>query len=150
MQGDLDRLVLELSWLLAAPPERVFRLLTEPQELAKWWGPSGFTTPEVEWRPRLGAAYRLGMQPPDGQLFHLTGEFVDVRPPSRLVFTFRWEEPDPDDQETTVALALAAIDDATKLSLSHGDFATEARLALHRGGWTESMVKLRHLIEPAR
>src|SRR3954451_1146410 len=60
------------------------------------------------------------------------------------------QEPDPDDQETTVALALWAIGDATKLSLSHGDFATEARLALHRGGWTESMVKLRHLIEPAR
>ena len=44
----------------------------------------------------------------------------------------------------------AAVGDATRLSLAHGDFATEARLALHRGGWTESIVKLRHLIEPAR
>jgi hypothetical protein len=63
------------------------------------------------------------------------------------VFTFRWEEPDPDDVETVAALSLAAIGDATRLSLVQGDFATEARLNLHRGGWSDSVVKLQQLLE---
>jgi len=87
------------------------------------------------------------MQPPDGDLFHLSGEFLEIDPPSRLVYTFRWEEPDPDDRETVVALSLQPVGDATKVWLSQGEFATEARLALHRSGWTDSFEKLRELID---
>jgi hypothetical protein len=45
-------------------------------------------------------------------------------------------------------LSLGDVADATQVSLSQGEFATEARLALHRGGWTDSLEKLRELIEP--
>jgi uncharacterized protein YndB with AHSA1/START domain len=86
------------------------------------------------------------MQPPDGALFHLTGEFLVVRPRERLEYTFGWEEPDPDDRETVVQLAISPAGDDTELSLSQGDFATEARLALHRDGWGESFEKLRTLL----
>ena len=141
-----ERLVLELHWLLEAAPDRIFRMLTDPVLLVQWWGPAGFTTPEIEWQARAGARYRLGMQPPEGELFHLSGEFLEVRPPSRLVYTFRWDEPDPDDRETTVALSVSAFCDASKLSLSQGDFTTDARLALHERGWTESIEKLRRLV----
>ena len=150
MDRPSDRLVLQLAWLMEATREQVFRRLVDPAELARWWGPAGFTTPQVEWKPRVGAAYQLDMQPPDGERFHLSGEFLEVRPPSRLVFTFRWEEPDPDDVETVAALSLAAIGDATRLSLVQGDFATEARLNLHRGGWSDSVVKLQQLLESDR
>ena len=78
------------------------------------------------------------MQPPDGDRFHLAGEFLEIEPPSRLVYTFRWEEPDPDDRETVVTLSLDEVGDATQVSLSQGEFATEARLELHRSGWTDS------------
>ncbi len=44
-------LTLELSCVVEAPRERVFDLLTKPDELVKWWGPQGFTTPEAEVRP---------------------------------------------------------------------------------------------------
>jgi uncharacterized protein YndB with AHSA1/START domain len=46
------------------------------------------------------------MQPPEGELFHLVGEYVEVRPPSRLAYTFRWEPPDPDDREAVARIAL--------------------------------------------
>lgn len=140
------RLVLELKCVVEAPPERVFSALTEPMSLKRWWGPAGFTTPEVEVDLRVGGRYRFGMQPPDGELFHLAGEFLDIEQPSRLVYTFRWEEPDPDDRETVVTLSLGADGDTTEVSLSQGDFATEARLALHRDGWMDSFEKLRRLI----
>jgi uncharacterized protein YndB with AHSA1/START domain len=141
-----DGLVLELTWVLDAPREQIFRALSEPSWLARWWGPSGFTTPEIELDLRVGGGFRLGMQPPDGDLFHLAGEFLEIDPPHRLAYTFRWEEPDPDDRETVVTLSLDALDDATKVALSQGEFATEARLALHKTGWTDSLVKLRELL----
>jgi uncharacterized protein YndB with AHSA1/START domain len=147
--GDRRGLVLELRWLLQAPRERVFGALTEPAVLAAWWGPSGFTVPEIELDLTVGGRYRFGMQPPEGHLFHLTGEFVDIRRPRLLAYTFRWEEPDPEDQETTVTLSLDALDDATLVLLSQGEFRTDSRLALHRDGWTDSLVKLRRvLLEP--
>jgi len=142
-----QRLVLELTCDLDAPREQVFQALTEPATLAMWWGPSGFTTPEIELDLQVGGGYRFGMQPPEGELFHLAGEFIEIDPPSLLVYTFRWEEPDPDDLETVVRLSLHASDDGTRVSLSQGDFATQARLTLHTDGWTDSFVKLRQVFE---
>lgn len=146
MDGRPSGLVLELQCVLDAPRERIFATLTQPSELAKWWGPHGFTTPEIELVLSVGGGYRFTMQPPEGDLFHLSGEFLEIDPPSRLVYTFRWEEPDPDDRETVVVLSLDAVGDGTEVSLSQGEFATEPRLALHRSGWTESFEKLRELM----
>jgi uncharacterized protein YndB with AHSA1/START domain len=147
MNARAGHLVLELRCVLGAPPQRIFRTLTEPAELAKWWGPHGFTTPEIDLDLRVGGVYRFTMQPPDGDLFHLTGEFLEIDPPSRLVYTFRWEEPDPDDRKTVVSLSLDDVVDGTELSLSQGEFATEVRVSLHRSGWTDSLEKLRELTE---
>lgn len=147
MRGVQRGFALDLRCALDASRERIFNALTEPAELVKWWGPSGFTTPEIEVNLNVGGSYRFGMQPPYGQLFHLVGEFLEIEPPSRLVYTFRWEEPDPDDRETVVRLSLEpAPIDITELSLSQGRFATEARLALHRAGWTDSLGRLSALV----
>ena len=82
------------------------------------------------------------MTPPDGDPFHLSGEFLEIDPPWRLVYTFRWEEPTPDDRETVVDLSLGSTGEASRLVLAQGPFRTEERLALHRNGWTESFEKL--------
>jgi uncharacterized protein YndB with AHSA1/START domain len=102
--------------------------------------------PEVELDLRVGGGYRFAMQPPDGTLFHLAGEYLEIDPPRCLTYTFRWEEPDPDDRETVVRLSLDALGDGTTVSLSQAEFATEARLALHRNGWTEAFERLRDRI----
>jgi uncharacterized protein YndB with AHSA1/START domain len=136
-----------MTRVLDAPRESVFQALSEPAALAKWWGPSGFTTPEIELDLKLGGRYRFGMQPPAGDLFHLAGEFIDIDPPRRLAYSFRWEEPAPDDQETVVTLTLDALADGTRLSLWQGKFASQDRLALHQSGWSDSLVKLRWFLE---
>jgi uncharacterized protein YndB with AHSA1/START domain len=82
------------------------------------------------------------MQPPEGEVFHLSGEFLAVDPPSLLSYSFRWEEPTPDDRETVVTLALRDVDGSTNVVLDHGVFATEERLALHTQGWTDGLVRL--------
>jgi uncharacterized protein YndB with AHSA1/START domain len=136
---------LHLERVLPAPPAVVFSALTEPTELAKWWGPRGFTSPSVQIDRRVGGSYRILMQPPEGEAFYLTGEFREVDPPSRLAYTFRWEDPDPDDQENVVTLSLRDLGDSTELVLDQGPFATEGRWALHRDGWTDAFDRLETL-----
>lgn len=135
--------------VLPAPRARVFRAFTEPDELAKWWGPKGFTAPSVELDLRLGGNYRIAMQPPDGDLFYLSGEFREVDPPAQLAYTFRWEDPDPDDQETVVTLAFGDLGGSTELVVTQRAFATEGRRALHDQGWTDSLDRLQDLMSPA-
>ncbi len=142
-------LQLQITRGLEAAPTTVWRLLTLADELARWWGPAGFTSPGIDLDLRVGGRYRIEMKPPQGDAFFLQGEFREVAPPSRLAYTFRWEEPDPDDRETVVTLSLTDLGGKTELALDQGPFATEARLALHRGGWSDSLDKLTRLLGPA-
>ncbi|MFZ2013930.1 MAG: SRPBCC domain-containing protein [Nocardioides sp.] len=142
MSGQTARYTLEHEREFEAVPEKIFGLLTEPARLAKWWGPHGFTTPQIRLELRVGGSYRFTMQTPDGEVFHLSGDFLEVRAPDRLSYTFRWDEPTPDDRETVVLVVLSALHGATRMSLSQGEFATEERLELHRQGWAESFDKL--------
>jgi uncharacterized protein YndB with AHSA1/START domain len=134
--------------VIRAPRPLVFDALTEPDELAKWWGPSGFTAPSVEVDLRVGGSYRIAMQPPDGDLFYLAGEFREIDPPARLAYTFRWEDPDPDDQETLVTLTLRDLGASTEVIFTQAEFATEERRALHHQGWTDSLDRLQELMSP--
>lgn len=131
---------------LSAAPSRVFEAFSDPNELARWWGPRGFSIPSLEFDPRLGQSYRIEMQPPEGDAFYLTGEFRVVDPPTRLAYTFRWEDPDPDDVETLVDLSFRDLGESTEVVLTQGLFKTEARRALHRDGWTDSLEKLEPLL----
>ena len=139
-------LTLRLDRVLPAPRPSVFRACIEPAELARWWGPHGFTTPEIDLDLRVGGGYRFGMQPPDGEVFHLSGEFREIETPARLVYTFRWEEPDPDDRETVVAMSLSDRGDSTEVVVVQSGFATEARRALHVDGWTDCLDRLQELM----
>jgi uncharacterized protein YndB with AHSA1/START domain len=141
-----DELILELERVLPAPAPVVFAAFSDPNELAKWWGPDGFTIPSLEFQARVGASYRIEMQPPEGDPFHLIGELREVDPPARLAYTFVWEDPDTDDVETLVALSFRDLGGATEVALTQGPFKTEARRALHRDGWTDSFDKLERLI----
>ena len=124
----------------------MYEFFTDPERLAKWWGPRGFSIPSLDFAPRVSATYRIEMQPPDGDSFHLKGRFHDVDPPSRLAFSFNWDPADPDDVETLAELSFRAIDDSTELVLTQGAFKTDERLALHRDGWAESFEKLDELV----
>ncbi len=139
-------LTLEMKRVLPAVPSVVFGAFSDANELAKWWGPNGFTTPSLEFEPRVGARYRIEMQPPEGGRFYLTGEFREVDPPTRLTYTFAWEPPDPDDVETQVSLSFRDLGESTEVTFTQGSFKTEERRALHRDGWTDAFDKLERLI----
>ena len=135
--------------ILPAPASRVFEAFSAAGRLATWWGPADFTIPSLEFDPRVGAAYRIEMQPPEGDAFYLAGVFREVDPPRRLAFTFVWEEPDPDDVENLVELSFRDLGESTEVGLTQGPFKTEARWELHRDGWTESFDKLEGVLSQA-
>lgn len=139
-------LTLEMERVLPADRPAVFAAFTDPDRLSQWWGPKGFTVPALEFDPRVGARYRIEMQPPDGERFYITGEVREVDPPVRLAFTFVYEDPDPDDVETLAELSFRDLGAATRVVHTQGPFKTEARVALHRDGWRDSFERLEQLI----
>jgi uncharacterized protein YndB with AHSA1/START domain len=142
MTRDPEGLTLHLERVLPSPRERVFAACVDPEQLGKWFGPAGFTVREADLDVRAGGRYRLTMRPPEGEEFHLGGRFSEVDPPRRLVYTFEYEEPDPDDQETLVTLTFFDHPGGAKVALEQKFFATEARYELHHTGWTETLDRL--------
>jgi uncharacterized protein YndB with AHSA1/START domain len=137
---------LDMTRVLAAPPPAVFDAFADPGKLAQWWGPAGFTVPSVDFDPHAGGSYRIEMQPPAGDAFHLVGDFREVDPPARLAFTFVWEPPDPDDVETLVELSFGDLGDSTEAVLAQRAFRTESRLELHRDGWSDTFDRLERFL----
>jgi uncharacterized protein YndB with AHSA1/START domain len=70
-----------------APPALVFQAWTDPRHLVEWWGPKGFTNPVCEWDAQPGKRINVVMRAPNGVDYPMGGEFLEVVPPERLVFT---------------------------------------------------------------
>jgi uncharacterized protein YndB with AHSA1/START domain len=70
-----------------APRELVFKAWTDPEHVAQWWGPHGFTNPVCELDVRPGGSMLIHMRAPDGSVYPNKGIFNEVVMPERLVFT---------------------------------------------------------------
>jgi len=149
MAAPPGELTLEMTRDLPAVPAVVFAAFSDPDQLAKWFGPQGFTVRTLEFDPRVGGTYRIEMQPPEGDSFCLGGEFRAVDPPARLAYTFAYEDPDPDDVENLVVLSFHDLGESTEIVFTQRPFKTEARRELHGDGWTDSFDKLEQLISPS-
>ena len=111
---------------IAATPDEVFTYLTDPEKYTRWKGE------RAELDPRPGGLYRVRMGPDAVAL----GEYVEVEPPSRVVFTWGWEgSGDVPPGSTTVEITLRRDGDGTLLRLRHTGFASDADADLHREGW---------------
>jgi uncharacterized protein YndB with AHSA1/START domain len=79
-------LEMSLTRRVQAPVDVVFGAWTDAKQLAEWWGPKGFTNPVCEADARVGGAIRIHMRAPDGTVYPMTGRFVEIDRPHRLVF----------------------------------------------------------------
>ena len=70
----------------AAPRDLVFSAWTDPQHLAQWWGPNGFTTTTHSFDLRPGGVWRFVMHGPDGRDYQSRITFEEVVPPQRIVY----------------------------------------------------------------
>lgn len=80
----------------AARPESVFRAHTEPELIQKWLlGPDGWQMPVCISEPKPGGRIRYEWSDGKGNGFHLTGEYIELEPHSRIVHVERMHLPDP-------------------------------------------------------
>ena len=82
---------MRLTRELDAPRELVFRALTEPELFARWWGPRRYKTIVDKMDLRPGGGWRVRQIAADGGEHAFRGEFREIVPPSRLVWTFEYE-----------------------------------------------------------
>lgn len=139
-------LAVHMARVLPATRCAVFDAMTHADDLARWWGPRGYTAPSVEVDPQVGGGYRIAMQPPAGDTLHVSGRYREVERPGRLVYTFNWDAPASGDRETTVTVSLSALGDETELVVDQGPFANEGALALHEQGWSQALDRLQDLL----
>jgi uncharacterized protein YndB with AHSA1/START domain len=145
--------LVHVSRTFAAPREQVFRAWTEPDAVRRWFGSSIGPVQEVENDLRVGGRYRISVRmPPTGRRAAAHGEYLEVEPPERLVYTFAWER---------MPLALGLGNSKVTVEfVEHGE-STEVRLthelldkrrlqAFHRFGWTSSMSRLARLLDTER
>jgi uncharacterized protein YndB with AHSA1/START domain len=74
-----------------APRELVFEAHTTCEHLEKWWGPRKYTLVVCEMDFRPGGAYRFVHRGPDGEEHGFRGEYREIVPPERIVWTFEYE-----------------------------------------------------------
>lgn len=73
--------------LFAVPREHLFNAWLDPELMAEWWGPHGFTNPLCITDPKPGGSFRIVMRAPDGVDQSVIGEYLAIEAPHRLVFT---------------------------------------------------------------
>ena len=119
--------------LVAARPETVFAYFTDPARYVQWMGR------EATLEPVPGGAYRVGVA--DG--VDAAGEFVEVDPPRRVVFTWGWTH----DQavppgSSRVVVTFEEEDGRTRVLLRHSGLPDDGQRDHHRAGWAQYLQRL--------
>ncbi|MBX3424827.1 MAG: SRPBCC domain-containing protein [Pirellulales bacterium] len=145
-----DPLAIVITRVFSAPRALVWQALTQPEHVAAWWGPRGFTATVEKLDLRPGGEWRYVMHSPDGKHFPATGVFSDVVPPERYTtsddFDDEFRQVHGGDLPGTIVTTYA-LDDLgdglTKLTItmvheSLEDRAKHLRLGVE-GGWNSSL-----------
>ena len=144
--ADLTAGVVLASVEIAVPPERVFRALTDPNQLMQWWGSSD-TYRIHEWTAdvRVGGRWQSLGRSADGRPFTVAGEFLEVSAPHKIVQTWvpDWEG----GIVTTLTYRLDAIPGGTRLTVRHEGFGEHrAACQSHGQGWERVLGWLRDYV----
>jgi uncharacterized protein YndB with AHSA1/START domain len=135
-----------------APRRLVFKAWTDPAHAARWWGPKGFTAPDVKLEVRPGGSHRACLKAPDGSEHWFCGVYQEVKEAERLVFSFAWEDADGQPgHQTLVSIDLVeAPDGTTRMTFRQEPFATVESRDSHEDGWTQSFDRLEALLAGER
>jgi uncharacterized protein YndB with AHSA1/START domain len=125
---------IEIEVRVAARPETVFTFFTDPQRYVRWQGA------RADLDPQPGGRYRVEMD--DGSV--VIGEYVEIEPPRRLVFTWGWEgNQEVPPGSSTVEVTLEPDGDGTYVHLRHSGLPTDHWRHVHRDGWDMFLARLR-------
>ena len=130
---------------IAAPREAVFAAWTRPETIARWFAPTDdYTVVVTDLDLRPGGRWRLEMRHKGGAVHPVGGVYRAVDAPSRLSFTWAWED-DTAPGESLVTVELADDGPRTRLTLTHTLFPNADVRDRHTQGWNGCLPRLERL-----
>ena len=123
-------------------PGKVWRAWTDPEAVRKWWGPTpGEPVSLAELDVRVGGRFRIVFGGADGRMHECAGEYREVVPSRKLVFTWSWPRTTPE-RISLVTVAFNAVNGGTELDFRHEQLFDEAARDGHKRGWNGTLDKL--------
>jgi uncharacterized protein YndB with AHSA1/START domain len=147
---------LVITRVIDASVERVWRAWTDPEQVMRWWGPTGFTAPVAAMEVREGGTSLVAMRSPEGQDLYNTWTYRKVVPRQRLEFVQRFADQaghqlDPADlglpaelpREVPHTVTFKAVGDgATELTVTEDGYPSQQLVDLSRAGMEQVLDKL--------
>jgi uncharacterized protein YndB with AHSA1/START domain len=144
---------LEVKRLIKAPRERVFDAWTKPDDIMKWFGPDTCHALSAKVDLRVGGEYRIRAHTEMAGDVEVVGIYREVNRPSRLVYTWKWNNPGMDFGDTLVTVDFVEVNGWTEVRLRHDGFPAAEPRDKHNYGWTGCLDKLEKMFadgQPAR
>lgn len=136
MEATAETMSIQRELAIDASPETVWEFLVDPEKATRWMGMNA----SLDARP--GGMYRVEVIP--GNVAR--GEFVEVDPPRRLVYTWGWEPAGLDKSTppgaSTIEIELVPTGDGTTLRFTHRDLPSEEAVQSHSHGWDHYLERL--------
>jgi uncharacterized protein YndB with AHSA1/START domain len=138
---------IRLHRVLRAPPARVYRAFLDPDAMAKWMPPNGFTGKVHSMDAKVGGGYRMSFTNfGAGGSHSFAGQFVELLPPERIRYTDKFDDPGlPGTMQVTVTFR--AVSCGTELSLVQEGVPAVIPAEACYLGWQESLTLLARLVE---
>jgi uncharacterized protein YndB with AHSA1/START domain len=138
----------KLHRVLATKPEKVFRAFVEPDAIASWLPPNGFTCTVQELNAVVGGNHRMSFRNfTTGGSHSFGGTYKELIPGERLVYTDRFDDPNLTG-EMTVTVTFKAVSVGTEVSIEQEGIPDVIPQEACYLGWQESLLKLAKLVEP--
>jgi uncharacterized protein YndB with AHSA1/START domain len=141
-----EPLRLRLERSVRATPERCFRAWTTPDELRRWSAPEGLEIGEGAMDLRVGGAWRVVMEGPDGARHEAFGTYLEITPPTRLVYTHAWRQAEGSSPETRVTVEFLPDCDRTRVVLTQVGFGSAGSRDGHETGWSSTLDQLERML----
>ncbi len=136
---------LQIVRTYSASRAEVFNALIDPDLLSRWFAPSAEFEAYVDrFDAAVDGTYRIEMRHKEGNVHTAIGKIREISPPSRLVYTWKWEGGEMPD--TLVTWELKDTDGGTELMLTHDRFPNEEARNEHLQGWNGCLERLEHAL----
>jgi uncharacterized protein YndB with AHSA1/START domain len=134
---------LRIERTVQAPAQAVFDAWTSEEVMRRWFhGEHAWETPVAEVDLRVGGAVRVVMRDPvEGAEHGGGGRYTEIDPPTRLAFTWAWD--DDEDRETLIEIEFEeAAAGVTTVRFTHSGLRDEESVRSHEGGWSNAFDNL--------
>lgn len=138
--------IVHLTRTIAADRQAVWEAWTQPEHMRQWSCPAPGGAKEVVTDLRVGGSFRIRMLV-DGKQHNAFGTYREIDEPSRLVYSWDWEEEDNAMGETLVTVEFREVEGGTEVVLRHEGFPVEDARKGHEEGWTACLTHFEGLFD---